>query len=83
MTTITVNSPVKVFAPRGAQLAGRLFASLLSWRSTVAQTHLDRRGLADRVAEASRVRSYAQQVMAQDPRFAADLFAAADRHEQD
>jgi hypothetical protein len=35
-----------------------------------------------RQAEAARVRQYAQEVMGQDPRFAADLFAAADRHER-
>ena len=31
--------------------------------------------------EANELRAYAQQVMRNDPAFAADLFAAADRHE--
>ena len=40
------------------------------------------RQFADRQSKAARVRTYAQQIMGHDPRFAADLFAAADRHER-
>ena len=36
----------------------------------------------DRVREACEVRARAEKVRATDPRFAADLFAAADRHER-
>ena len=35
----------------------------------------------DPVSEAAEVRTLAQEVRGTDPRFAADLFAAADRHE--
>lgn len=35
----------------------------------------------DRVREAAEVRAWAATVARTDPRFAADLFAAADRHE--
>ncbi len=35
----------------------------------------------DRVREAAEVRTWAASVQRTDPRFAADLFAAADRHE--
>ena len=35
----------------------------------------------DRVAEAAKVRAYAMAVRESEPAFAADLFAAADRHE--
>lgn len=82
MTTITVNSPAKVAAPRGAHLAGVWFAALLNWMEKTASHRVERRDQADRMAEAARVRIHAQNVMGQDPRFAADLFAAADRHER-
>ena len=35
----------------------------------------------DRVREATELRAWATEVRRTDPRFAADLFAAADRHE--
>ena len=37
--------------------------------------------LRDPVREAAEVRTLAQSIRGHDPRFAADLFAAADRHE--
>lgn len=37
--------------------------------------------VADPAAEAAEVRAMAQALLRKDPRFAADLFAAADRHE--
>ena len=37
----------------------------------------------DRVREASEVRNWAMTMQRTDPRFADDLFAAADRHERD
>jgi len=82
MTTMTVSIPAKVAAPRGATWAANAFAAFLNWLEAVSETRTDRRAQADRLAEAARVRIYAQDVMAQDPRFAADLFAAADRHER-
>ncbi len=82
MTTITVNTPAKVNEPRGAALAARWFAGMLKWLETsTAQRDLDR-VLKSRSAEAARVRMHAQEMLAHDPRFAADLFAAADRHER-
>lgn len=82
MTTITVSTPAKVAAPRGAAWAANGFAAVLSWLEALGETRTERRALADRLAEAARVRIYAQDVLAQDPRFAADLMAAADRHER-
>jgi hypothetical protein len=82
MTTVTVNVPAQVTEPRGAALAARLFARMLKWlESSTAQRDLDR-VLKSRAAEAASVRQYAQEMLARDPRFAADLFAAADRHER-
>ena len=82
MTTITVNTPAKVSAPRGAKFAADLFSALLTWFQTKTEQRVERLEQAGRQAEAARVRLYAQEMLAQDPRFAADLFAAADRHER-
>lgn len=82
MTTITVNAPAKIAQPRGAAWAANAFARLLGWMETSAARREAARSEAGRISEAARVRLYAQEVMAQDPRFAADLFAAADRHER-
>jgi hypothetical protein len=82
MTTITVNTPAKVAEPRGARWAAVAFARLLKWMETTTAQRELKRVVQSRTAEAARVRMYAQEVMAQDPRFAADLFAAADRHER-
>lgn len=61
--------------PRGARLVELLFAGAqaLFGRSPAAPS--------SRVAEAAAVRELARRVEAEDPRFAADLMAAALRHE--
>jgi len=86
MTTITVHTPSPVAAPRGAVLAARLFARVLEALEGIARARamavLSRRDAA-RVSDAARLRLFAQQWERQDPRFAADLYAAADRHERD
>ena len=82
MSTITVNAPIKTTAPRGAAIAARWFVASLAWMEKSADRREQTRQFVGRVDEAARVRSYAQQVMSHDPRFAADLFAAADRHER-
>jgi cytidylate kinase len=82
MTTITVNSPATVVAPRGAAWAAAAFAHVLAWMEAVTERRAERSEVKARLAEAAKVRSLAQAMMAQDPRFAADLFAAADRHER-
>ena len=80
MATISINAPARIAAPRAAPLAAALFARVLGWFDRRAE----RSGTPDddRAGDAARLRSFAQQVMAEDPRFAADLFAAADRHER-
>ena len=82
MSTITVIAPIKIAAPRGAAVAATWFVAFLGWLEKVADKREQSRQLVGRIEEAARVRSYAQQLMAHDPRYAADLFAAADRHEQ-
>jgi hypothetical protein len=81
MTTITINTPVKVEAPRGAVWAATWFSKLLTGIDMLVESRVQRRLRTQRVAEANQVRQYAHEVMGQDRRFAADLLAAADRHE--
>ena len=81
MTVITVNIPAKISEPRGSVVAARWFAALLNGFNLASARRASRRQAADRQAEAAQVRNYARQMAEQDPRFAADLCAAADRHE--
>lgn len=82
MTTITVHAPVPVRTPRAAAWAAVLFTGLLSWFESGAAKRQERRAAADRGTEAAAVREYANRFASHDPRFAADLMAAADRHER-
>ncbi len=81
MTTITVQRPIKVREPRAAALAAQLFSTLLGWFERTGSARAERRERADRTTEAAAVRQYATHYASHDPRFAADLLAAADRHE--
>lgn len=81
MPVITIHVPAKINEPRGSAIAARWFTALLNALDAAGARRKSRRLAADRQAEAAAVRSYAQQFAAQDPRFAADLCAAADRHE--
>jgi hypothetical protein len=83
MTTITITRPAPVAAPRGALWAASAAAALLrgfASRRTPVDT-LAREALDERQAEAAKVRRLADEWRTVDPRFAADLYAAADRHE--
>jgi hypothetical protein len=85
MTTITVQSPRAVATPRGAVLGAWLFqvaTRSLERLGAIRREYAERRALANRIGDAASVRRYAQSVIQYDARFAADLFAAADRHEQ-
>jgi hypothetical protein len=59
-------------------------ARVLAWLEAAgnarAASHA-RRDQATRIAEAAETRRYAQQWIERDPRLAADLLAAADRHD--
>jgi hypothetical protein len=81
MTTITILRPAKVQAPRAAAWAARAFLTLLAWFEKSADQRAQRALVITRASEAAAVRAYADEVQALDPRFAADLRAAADRHE--
>ncbi len=81
MTTVTVLSPIKVAMPRVARWAASLFSGLLAGLQRAAEARAEREVQAGRAAEAAAVRDYAHRFASHDPRFAADLMAAADRHE--
>ena len=78
MTTITYDVPAVRAArvPRGARIAADLFIGALNWlkRAPLPSTLSHRE-------EAAAVRDMARRLQHTDPSFAADLFAAAARHE--
>jgi hypothetical protein len=82
MNSVTVNVTHPVIAPRGANLAAKWFGALWRALQPSAPHQPEDRERSGRHAEAARVRTFAQGLMSHDPRFAADLFAAADRHER-
>jgi hypothetical protein len=79
MTTITVQVPRSPEVPRGAVWAASAFATV--WSLLAAAWRLAPRRELTRVEEAEAVRRLAASVQATEPSFAADLFAAAARHE--
>ena len=78
MTSLTIQARTLSpdFSPRGARVAAEWFGRLLALFSddsaAIARTRSD---------EAEHVRSLARRYQATEPSFAADLFAAAARHE--
>ncbi len=79
MTTITTRDYVLSQSfpqPRGGAVAGELFARFFRWISRPATPRVK-----TRAEEASYVRELAYRIQNTDPGFAADLFAAAARHE--
>lgn len=80
-TTINVLSPIKVKAPRAARWAAMGFVRLLGWFEQGTEARAVRHRAITRATEAAAVRAYAYEIEARDPRFAADLLAAADRHQ--
>ena len=78
MNTITVSGVAKVREPRGAVWAARAAAAL--WQLLVRGPR-ELSAAQEAAREVARVRAMARHHMATDPGFAADLLAAADRHE--
>jgi hypothetical protein len=80
MSTFVTPAQSPTAPPRGALWAASFaawIARVLSRRSTVRPPSAPTRTQA-----AAAVREYAMQVARHDPRYAADLIAAADRHER-
>ena len=80
-------TPIHKLGPQGRRPAPTAFA----WGSLVGAAFQRLRGHhavearskpRDRVSEAASARALADTYLKNDPRFAADLYAAADRHEQ-
>jgi hypothetical protein len=81
MTTITVLQPATVRVPRAAPIAAEIALRLLGAVEQFVNGYRAHRAANKRIAEAAAVRRFADQVRELDPRFASDLYAAADRHE--
>jgi hypothetical protein len=82
MTTVSVYTPTNVAVPRASNFAASLFTRLLSALQRTSQSRAVGLQQAERARDAAAVREYAQRYARHDPRFSADLMAAADRHEQ-
>jgi hypothetical protein len=77
MTTATYFVTPARATPRGAILVGKIHDFIMK----MVIRHRAARAEATRELEAEYVRRYARDIEASDPGFAADLYAAADRHE--
>lgn len=75
-TTISLQVPQSRSAPRFAVPLGELFATVLALLRLSAAP-----APRSPSREAARVRAMAHEYESADPRFAAELYAAADRHE--
>jgi hypothetical protein len=80
MSHITLHAPAPVAVPRGAEWAASAFATLLGYVERVWTASSERQAHSQRIDEAVALRRLAADVSRYDPSFAADLFAAADRH---
>lgn len=81
MTSITIQKPASVRVPRAAPIAAEIAFRVLDTIGSFIKAHRAQRAADARLAEANAVRRYAEQVRRDDPRFASELLAAADRHE--
>jgi hypothetical protein len=83
MSSITVTGVPTVQSPRGAIWAARaavaVWSALSRWRAD--KPLQVRSAVVEAAVEAARVRALARRHAHTDPGFAADLMAAADRHE--
>ncbi|HPP82548.1 MAG TPA: hypothetical protein PLZ50_03160 [Rubrivivax sp.] len=81
MSTTTLHAPTSM-AVRGLAPSPRL-RDLLGALHLARRLHAGYRDRSRRIGEAAALRRYADSVRETDPRYAADLWAAADRHDQD
>lgn len=83
MVSVSAHAPTRMAVPHGATLLASLLARANSWLDSLRGRREQEIEFTGRAGDAARVRRFAQQVMADDPRFAADLLAAADRYERE
>jgi hypothetical protein len=81
MTTITISKPADIRMPRAAPVAAGLYLRFLELCERTLSTKASAKKEQDRAGDAQYVRRIADSVRSIDPRYAADLYAAADRHE--
>lgn len=81
MTTITISKPATIRVPRAAPFAASIAFKILDSCERMLTFRREQKAESTRAAEAAAVRRYADEMRNHDPRFAADLYAAADRHE--
>ncbi len=81
MTTVTVHAPAHVAEPRGAAAAVAVVLAIRDAFRTLREGVAHHRDYQRRVVEANELRAYAHSIARSEPGMAADLRAAADRHE--
>ena len=81
MSSVSVNRPAPVHMPRFAPVAAEWFGRLLEVLHLARRVQGAHRERAGRIAEANALRRYANVLRSTDPSVAADLYAAADRHD--
>lgn len=79
MTNLTLVRPAPIAMPRGADWAARAAVAVFDWVERALMRHPA--GPRSRAQQAEAVRRYADTLRTADPGMAADLYAAADRHE--
>lgn len=81
MSQVSFVRPDPIRMPRFAPIAADWFGRFLEVVHLARRIHSARRERAVRLQEANELRRYATAMMSTDPRIAADMFAAADRHD--
>lgn len=82
MTLITLHTPAQIAEPRGARIAVEAVLALCEAVAALRRGLARHRAYRSRAAEAAQVRAIARETACHDPRVAAELYAAADRHER-
>lgn len=80
MSFVSLTVPAPVAAPRGAAWAAALFTVVLQRLARASRATAEASARLQRGRDAAALRRYAVEVGRTDPSFAADLYAAADRH---
>ena len=81
MSQVSFVRPAPIRMPRFAPIAADWFGRLLEVLHLARRIHTTRRDRATRVHQANELRRRANSMLSTDPRVAADMFAAADRHD--
>lgn len=82
MTTVSLARAAVVQAPRGAEWAAQIWMAVQAGFDRQAAKRAERAAARSVMRDALEVRELADSLRHQDPRMAADLMAAADRHER-